>query len=107
MNEQQLKQAAEAITKEMVDKGLIVEAGWRSYEIMCLRPEVGQAQRNDMRLCFFAGAQHLFGSIMSMLDPSDEPTEKDLARIALVDKELTEFIDKFSAEHGLPRREVK
>jgi hypothetical protein len=48
---------------------------------------------------FCAGAQHLFGSIMSVLEPGDEPTDKDLQRMDLIHKELDAFIKDFSLRH--------
>jgi len=49
-----------------------------------------------MRNAFFAGAQHLFSSIMTILEPDAEPTEKDMQRMDLIDKELRAFINDFT-----------
>ena len=40
--------------------------------------------------------QHLFGSIVTVLDPGSGPTDKDLERIDLIDRELRDFINDFS-----------
>ena len=55
-----------------------------------------------MRYAFMAGSQHLFASIMSILDPGDEPTEKDLKRMDLIAAELEVFRKEMEAE--LPTR---
>jgi hypothetical protein len=52
-----------------------------------------------MRMAFFAGAQHLFGTIMTVLEPGDEPTPKDLQRMDLIHLELDAFIKDFSLKH--------
>jgi hypothetical protein len=44
-----------------------------------------------MHYAFMAGAQHLFSSIMTILDPEAEPTERDLKRMDLIDQELEAF----------------
>ena len=36
-------------------------------------------------------ADHLFASIMTILDPGEEPTATDLRRLTLIDHELTRF----------------
>jgi hypothetical protein len=48
-----------------------------------------------MRWVFFAGAQHLFGSIMGIMDPGEEPTDADLRRMDQIDVELKTFIAEF------------
>lgn len=61
-------------------------------------PEV---QIDEMRLAFFAGAQHLFASIMSVLSPDAEPTESDLANMTAISEELDEFLIEFKARCGV------
>ena len=38
-----------------------------------------------------AGSQHLFSSIMNVLDPGEQETEADLRKMDLIDKELRAF----------------
>ena len=71
MNERQLM---EKITRDLVDQGLLIEAGWVGLRMMSVPKDAPQIQVDEMRDSFFAGAQHLFGSIMSMMDPDAEPT---------------------------------
>jgi len=45
-----------------------------------------------------AGAQHLFSSIMTILDPGDEPTEADMKRMELIAKEMAAFYEELKRE---------
>lgn len=79
--------------RELMNRGLIVAAGYEGYKLMfphAMRshPVYGEAERR----AFFAGAQHLFASIMnSGLDEGTEPTEADMARMDNIARELKEF----------------
>jgi hypothetical protein len=44
---------------------------------------------------FFAGAQHLFSSIVTILDPGEEPTDADIHKMDLIDRELQKFAREF------------
>lgn len=90
---------AAEVTKRLSDSGKIIEAGWVSMQMTVIAPDAPEEQLREMRMAFFAGAQHLFGSIMTMLDPGTEPTERDLNRMDLIDRELKEFIKDFSKKH--------
>lgn len=84
----------ERLTRELTDKGALIEAGWVGFRLAVVTPSAGAVQLQEMRLAFFAGAQHLFASIMSILDPGEEPTDADMARMDSIKVEL----DKFLAE---------
>jgi len=86
----------ERLTRELADSGKLIEAGWIGLRIACELENAPPIQLEEMRNAFFAGAQHLFGSIMTVLDPGSEPTDKDLERMDLIDRELCEFINDFS-----------
>ena len=86
------------ITKKLVDGGFIVEAGWMSFKLLTLSPHAPAEQVEALRLAFFAGAQHLWGSIFSVLDSGSEPTERDLRRMDIINRELQEFIKNFKRE---------
>lgn len=85
----------ERLTKELVDQGKLIEAGWIGLRLIAVPDDAPPVQLKEMRMAFFAGAQHLFSSILSFLEEGgDEPTAKDLARMDMVDNELREFVDK-------------
>lgn len=79
------------LEKDLIDKGLLVEAGWISFRIAVMPPNAPAVQIEEMRKAFFAGAQHLFSSIMTVLEPGEEPTESDFRRLSNIDAELKRF----------------
>ena len=93
----------ERLHDELADSGKLIEAGWVGMRLACDLVDAPADQLREMRMAFFAGAQHLFGSIMTILEPGDEPTDKDLARMDLIDKELKTFISDFAAKY-IPTR---
>jgi hypothetical protein len=97
---EELRAIVDAVTREAIERGLIIEAGWCGFQAMVLPKGAPPAQQRDMRMAFFAGAQHLLGSLMSCLDPGAEPTDADHRRLHLVKSELDEFVRQFT---GAPR----
>lgn len=91
--------AQQAIQK-LNDEGKLVEAGWLSYRILVMPAEVGAVQLDETRKAFFAGAHHLFGSIMTILEPDAEPTEADMRRMDLIHQELQKFMAGLRGEKG-------
>lgn len=89
----------ERLTKELIDKGKLIEAGWISMRLACIPLDAPAVQLSEMRMAFFGGAQHLFGSIMNVLEPGEEPTENDLKRFDLIDAELKLFIQDFELRY--------
>lgn len=87
------------ITAEWADKGMIIEGGWRALEAMTLQ-QASPLQKLEMRKAYFAGAQHLFASIIATLDPGSEATEKDLRRMDLIHQELKNYVASLKAPHG-------
>jgi hypothetical protein len=86
----------ERLSRELADQGKLIEAGWVGLRVACDLEDAPKVQLEEMRNAFFAGAQHLFSSIMTILEPDAEPTEKDLERMDLIDKELRAFINDFT-----------
>lgn len=91
----------ERITKELVDKGKLIESGWVGLRLVAIEPNAPAIQLQEMRMAFFAGAQHLWASVMTFLDEDAEPTEQDLARMDKIETELTEFFKEFATKHGI------
>lgn len=86
----------ERLSRELADQGKLIEAGWVGLRVACDLEDAPKIQLEEMRNAFFAGAQHLFASIMAILDPGSEPTDKDLERMDLIDRELKAFINDFT-----------
>lgn len=88
--EEERRRFVDDLTKEWADQGKVLQGGWAAFEYLILQgaPDI---QREEMRKAYFAGAQHLFASIMTVLDPGDEPTDQDLVRMEMISKELAAF----------------
>jgi len=88
----------EKMTKQLINSGQIIQAGWISLRYVAY-PEASEHQLNMLREAFYAGAQHLFASIMTVLDPGNEPTEADMKRMNKIHEELEHFIKEFKLRH--------
>lgn len=83
------------LSKTLVEHGQLIEAGWVSLRVACDLVDAPDDQIREMRMAFFAGAQHMFSSLMTVFDEGDEPTDDDMRRVMLIDKELKLFIQDF------------
>jgi len=75
-----------------------IAAGWESYRKMIIPATASSVQIEECHRAFYAGAAILFESIMRMLDPGEEPTDADMARMSAIDKELRDFGRGLDAE---------
>jgi hypothetical protein len=55
-----------------------------------------------MRMAFMAGAQHLFSSIMTILEDGVEETVPDMRRMELIHNELETFAAELQLRFGKP-----
>lgn len=92
---------ADQIAKKLIADGRLIEAGFQGFRVMAIHDDAPDIQVTEMRMAFFAGAQHVWGTIMNVLDPGDDPTPADLIRMDKIDAELRNFIDEFSRQHGI------
>lgn len=90
----------ERLSKEMADRGRLIEAGWIGLRLAAVPLDAPAAQLDEMRTAFFAGAHHLLQSIMTMMDPGDEPTDADMARMDGIQAELDGFFEDFKLRHA-------
>ena len=93
-----IEKIATELTKKLADDGKIVAGGWVGFAMACKLGETSPLQQDEMRKAFFAGAMHVFQSIMSFLEPGSEPTEKDADRMTQLSDELTRFQKQFEAD---------
>ena len=84
----------ERLTKELADKGKLIEAWWAGLRLIAISADAPAVQLREMRLAYMAGAQHLFSSMMNIMDKDREPTAADLNRMDLIDKELSAFVSE-------------
>lgn len=88
----------ETVNRELVAKGKVIELGWVGFRIAALLAETPPEQIAQMRMTFFAGAHHLFRSIMAALEAGDDATPADLAMMDAIADELDRFGDQLRAE---------
>lgn len=98
MNEQQRKLHDE-IAKKLTDEGKLIEAGWATMNALVLPADAPPVQRSEMRKAFFMGAQHLYASIMAIMDADRDPTAQDLKRMGLIHNELEAFRMEITSAH--------
>jgi hypothetical protein len=90
------------ISQELADKGLVIESGWQMYRLIALSQNTPTGELDRLKEAFFAGAQHLFGSIYSMMEPGTEETENDLRRMDGINAELERFSNTMKLKYGRP-----
>lgn len=79
---------AAAVTKTAADNGCLIEAGFNALRALAIAPDAPQTQIDEMRLAYMAGAQHLWASIISVLNPGEDETPGDMMRMAKIQAEL-------------------
>lgn len=93
MSDPKIIEIAKQVTEHLAAEGKVIEGGYRALEIMTLG-NASLLQKREMRKAFFCGAQHVWASIFALLDPEQEPTEKDMKRMSAIDAELRKFADE-------------
>lgn len=99
VNETTIHGLAEKITKSLADQGKLIEAGWQCYRLLCLKMQPHET-RDDLREAFLAGAEHVFSSIIGMLDPGTEETDADLHRMDRLHAELETVRKTLTLKYG-------
>lgn len=94
MDPKQYRQLLDRLVQQLTDEGKLIEAGWVALRIKVMPADAPEVQVREMRLAFLAGAMHLFGSILQMLDPGSEPTERDFARMEKISTELAAAVQE-------------
>lgn len=74
----------------------LIEQEWRKFCLACFG-DVSREQYIDLRRTFYGGAAALYGTIMNILEPGDEPTEADLERMNSLHNELQNFNEDVKA----------
>lgn len=96
----QIHEVTDKLTKELVDQGRLIEAGWVSLRKFAIPKNASEEQLREMRMAFFAGAQHLWGAVNSIMEAGDEPTVADLQRMSKINDELEQFVAALKAKLG-------
>lgn len=90
------ERAASNLTKELTDNGKLIEAGFAIFADVVIPKDAPPVQLVETQLAFMAGAEHVWSSVLNMLDPDDEPTADDIRRMDLIQRELDEWRGKLS-----------
>lgn len=86
----------DAFTKQLINKELVIEGGFAGYLLYVYNGKtVPTEQYNELKNAFFAGAHHLFTSVMSTLDKGEDATVDDMKRVTGIHNELEKFIKDF------------
>lgn len=88
---------ADELAKKLADDSKMVEGGWLGFLLALKLKDAPPDQLREMRLAFFAGAMHVFFTLMHILDPGQEPTEKDMQRMDKLHEELDRFRKEMEA----------
>jgi hypothetical protein len=96
--QQRIHELADKLAKDLVKAGKLIEGGWYGYRALCVPHEASDVQVFETRMAFFAGAQHLWGSIMGIMDADREPTQADMDRMDAIDHEIRTFAESVKAE---------
>ena len=79
----------DAILNDWAKRGKVVEGGFAAYKVvMDLPPD----QVVGARFAYMTGAQHLFASMMAIMDAGEEITPGDLMGMDKINKELEAFV---------------
>jgi len=96
------RQFLEQLSRKLADEGRLIEAGWVALRIQAIPHNAPAVQLQEMRMAFMAGAQHLFSSIMTILEEGVMETEADMTRMELIHKELETFGKELELRVGKP-----
>lgn len=88
----------ERLTRQLADEGRLIEAGWISLRLAAIPLDAPAVQLEEMHKAYMGGAQHLWASIMTMLDPGAEPTAADMHKMDLIAAELDAYANKLMAD---------
>lgn len=83
-----IDEAAAKMTKDLIDGGKPIEAGFAAFAHFVIPKDAPPIQTREMRLAFMAGAEFVFQSIMSTLDPGENPTDDDMKRVEVIHDEI-------------------
>lgn len=96
--ERHVREIAQRVTEDLSQEGRLIAGGWRAFEILTGLERAPELQRSEMKLAYYSGAQHLFASIMNILEEGQEPTEGDLNKVTAIHEELEQWVRQQKAQ---------
>jgi hypothetical protein len=91
------QELADELARHLADKGLMVEGGWQMMKALVMPKNAPVQQIHDCRIFFFAGAQHVWSSLLSIMEKGTDATEADLRRMENIEQEMGRFVTEFNA----------
>jgi hypothetical protein len=91
----------DGLTKAATERGELIRLGWLALRRVAVPPDAPPVQVDSMEEAFYAGAQHLFSTVMRILDPGTEPTLADLRKMDQINAELERFLEAYKRKHGM------
>jgi hypothetical protein len=86
----QAKKIAEQITKNLAAQGKLIEGGFAAYVHLYMK-DADPAAIDLMRRAWFLSADHIFASLLNVMDADREPTAQDMKIMEHLERELATF----------------
>lgn len=93
------KELFSIMAKELLNQCKIVEGGFSGYKTHIFPSGLPPFQEEELRNAFFAGAQHLYGTMMAVFSEAGDPSDEDMRNMDAIHTELKEFIKSFKVKH--------
>ncbi len=91
------EQAIHKTTEELTDEGKLIMAGYAAYCLTVMPKDAGPVQIRECALAYFAGAQHLWASMVEFLEPGADVTDKDEERMEKIFVEMEEITSQLAS----------
>lgn len=88
-----------AASHELANKGLVIAGGFAAYQIL---NELTPQQTELVEDAFYAGIDHVLMTLLSVLDPGDEPSRRDMARMDSIMTEINVYREQAKLRYGKP-----
>jgi len=92
---------ADAYALKLIKDGALIEAGFSVIEKRLKEEGKGVKVRNEAKAMFFAGAQHIFATIVRVLEPGAEATDNDVRVMEQISVELEAHEAMIKARFGV------
>jgi hypothetical protein len=87
------ERAGRDLTHKLANEGKLLEGGFAAFVLAeKITPE--HPALATLRDAYMAGAEHLWTSIMGILDPGEEPTDDDMRRAEAIQAEIDIWREK-------------
>ncbi len=95
-----VEQRAVELTDDLANKGMLIEGGFAAYIKVNGLIDAPIADLARLQDVYMHGAEHLWSSIMAILDPGSEETPADIRRMDLIQQEIDKWRKKKMDAHA-------